>query len=854
MDLELDQFRDVDLVIDRANDSFVQKQFVSQGDYKGRTLTVQVTNNGNVGEVPGLALNLRWHNLASGLTDLTAFSVLDKENSVFRIEYPEHMLTPGKVVASIQVLQGGKSTFTKEFAIMVQNLLGELTGVIEKAEFSALVAALAETNIWSTKIQMLDLKKADKTELNDSMAEVQSQLNTKASIDSVDNLSDVVAKKRDKDVLINSGDISDELRSAIAGTGVIAQNVADKTITPEKTTFINSENLLDMRKATDNSYVAWDDGTLRPSPNYQAVMHVRLIPGETYTFFQTTQIAFEDANFVFKQGLNGGGTTTPRTFTMPSDCLYASFSVNKTLANADKPMLNVGNKLKLYKEFENLLDGRLLNNFDGKYLKDNSVDAVKTSFIVAKNLADVSDTIDGMYARYDTGVLNANADYEVINNPIELVEGQYYTMSQNVQIAFLDSEKIYHSGLSGTGALTPRTFQCPVGAKYMLANVLKAGKSTYQIEEGQAATEYQNPSKRKLKKEYLPDTIESTSDQFLLNIPPIIYVVPGITIELYHKQIAWAGNMDNFHFKWTGAVGKAFKRKWSITATNAMVGSYPITCTVFDNNMKEVASKEFTCVIGTYSFSGVKNILTLADSLGNTTSTDKPWYKKVTQLTSKIKFVGTRGLEAGLMHEGRSGWTAGHYLRAAEYTFEGEGVHPFWNPSTQSFDFNYYKSQTGINPDAVQILLGTNGMAIDPTINANNIKTIVDKIREADPNIPIFIMHTIYRSNQDGIANQTSNDGYTASSGVWKLEEDRKVFNLIQRLQDLMMGYQKLVFVPLAHAMDSEYNYGNVATNVNPRNSNVKVDMPPESIHPAYEGYMQFADVDFCSFLAFNNF
>lgn len=672
--------------------------------------------------------------------------------------------------------------------------------------------------------------------------------------DKTEKLETAVSEKRDKNVPINSSDISEELRKQITGNAPIIQGLADRTVTPIKTTFINSVNKANINSAKDGYYVAFDDGTLRPNANYMVIENIPLVPGKEYTFSQTTQIAFKNSEFKFTSGLNGGGTAAPRTFTLPSNSAYASISVNKTLANANEIMLNEGSKLKKFKEYEELLDENLLNNFDGKYLKDNSVDAVKTSFIVATNLADVSDTIDGMYARYDNGVLNANSNYEVINKPIELVEGKYYTMSQNVQIPFLDSEGIYHSGLTGTGALTPRTFQCPAGAKYMLANVLKAGKSTYQIEEGQAATEYQNPSKRKLKKEYLPDTIESTSDQLLLNIPPIIYVVPGITIELYHKQIAWAGNLDNFHFKWTGAVGKAFKRKWSITATNAMVGSHPITCTVFDNNMKEVASKEFTCVIGTYSFSGVKNILTLADSLGNTTSTDKPWYKKVTQLTSKIKFVGTRGLEAGLMHEGRSGWTAGHYLRAAEYTFEGEGVHPFWNPSTQSFDFNYYKSQTGINPDAVQILLGTNGMAIDPTINANNIKTIVDKIREADPNIPIFIMHTIYRSNQDGIANQTSNDGYTASSGVWKLEEDRKVFNLIQRLQDLMMGYQKLVFVPLAHAMDSEYNYGNVATNVNPRNSNVKVDMPPESIHPAYEGYMQFADVDFCSFLAFNNF
>lgn len=168
MDLELDQFRDVDLVIDRASDSFVQKQFVSQGDYKGRTLTVQVTNNGNVGEVPGLTLNLNWHNEASGLTDLTAFSVVNKAASVFTIEYPEHMMTPGKVYASIQIIQDGKVTNLKEFELTVQKLAGQPVGIVEKAEFSALVAILADSNKFRTDID----RKADKTFVDAQFASI----------------------------------------------------------------------------------------------------------------------------------------------------------------------------------------------------------------------------------------------------------------------------------------------------------------------------------------------------------------------------------------------------------------------------------------------------------------------------------------------------------------------------------------------------------------------------------------------------------------------------------------------------------------------------------------------------------
>ncbi|MFS0980331.1 ComEC/Rec2 family competence protein [Enterococcus casseliflavus] len=183
--MELDQFRDVDLVIDYANYSFIEKQFVSQGDYKGRTLTVQVTNNGVVGEVPGLMLNLNWHNQASGLTDLSAFSVLDKANSIYRIEYPQHMMTPGKVLASIQVIQNGKVTNLKQFELTVQKLAGQPVGIVEKAEFSALVAILADSNKFRTDITVLEKEKADKAFVDAQLAQKVNQDDFYATIGNI---------------------------------------------------------------------------------------------------------------------------------------------------------------------------------------------------------------------------------------------------------------------------------------------------------------------------------------------------------------------------------------------------------------------------------------------------------------------------------------------------------------------------------------------------------------------------------------------------------------------------------------------------------------------------------------------
>lgn len=263
--MELNQFRDMDLVIDKANDNFIQRQFVSQGDYRGRTLTVQVTDNGLIGQVPGLMLNLRWQNQASGLADLSAFDCIDAENSIFRIEYPEHMMTPGKVIANIQVIQDGKVTHLKSFELTVQNLVGEMTGIVEKAEYGALVAVLADANKFRTDIDTLETKKADKTDVNQlatdkadktalaetdaEVAELDSSKADKTALASTNQaVNSLVSSKVDKDgnEQITMSMLSQPVKEAMTGGSVAVvgngavntTNIVDDSVTTVKRTVL----------------------------------------------------------------------------------------------------------------------------------------------------------------------------------------------------------------------------------------------------------------------------------------------------------------------------------------------------------------------------------------------------------------------------------------------------------------------------------------------------------------------------------------------------------------------------------------------------------------------------------------
>ena len=312
----------------------------------------------------------------------------------------------------------------------------------------------------------------------------------------------------------------------------------------------------------------------------------------------------------------------------------------------------------------------------------------------------------------------------------------------------------------------------------------------------------------------------------------------GRTIEIYNSQVCPLA--DKYHVKWDCSIGRALKRKFSVTGTEALVGEYPLSVCIYDDEFNALYEKTITLKI-VQGLSSALSVCTIGDSLTN----GKYWLNEVRSLSSNnINFVGTRGTTDGLKHEGRSGFTSNAYLKATSYTFENEGVHPFWDSANNKFSWAYYKTNSGINPDAVQIFLGTNDLAGSMTVEtfASNIKQMVDSIREADTAIPIYVVLTICWGNQNGIGIQTSSDGFASQKGRFKYETDCKTIEGVQTLYNTLKKYTNLYFVPLTQCHDSEYNFGNVETPVNPRATQKEL-MPTEAVHPQKQGYEQIADV-----------
>jgi len=118
-----------------------------------------------------------------------------------------------------------------------------------------------------------------------------------------------------------------------------------------------------------------------------------------------------------------------------------------------------------------------------------------------------------------------------------------------------------------------------------------------------------------------------------------------------------------------------------------------------------------------------------------------------------ITLLGTLGAD-GNYNEGRAGWKATDYL--TNRTYDGV-VNPFYNPSSATFDFNYYMSNQGYSaPNFVVIQLGINDLGNNNQTYDNiwaAIKTMIDSIRTYNASIKIILnLPTTPTANQDSIS------------------------------------------------------------------------------------------------------
>lgn len=666
---------------------------------------------------------------------------------------------------------------------------------------------------------------------------------------------------------------------AIGGVSERLRTLDDVLVTP-----IYGKNFLNPSKLTSDNYINWTNGEKASNSAYVCSDYIAVIKGVTYGFSGTkAHFAFYDSNKTFVKKttnnditeLNGGsvtitsGSAPGQYFVSPIDG-YIRYSMNASTVPVGRRVFMaihssaelVGTTYPAYVDDVNIepvdrsrivtLESELTNIDTGL---DNLSETVNENFMLSPNLLNTSDVADGYYLT-NTGAVASSASYVTTGYiPCKAGDTIRYqfdyrgTRYDNTQVAgytkmrFIDAYNSDKTYISGSYATDATTYVCPQNTAFVRITFTKSAFN---------AGDFSNASiiisdSANVIPFYPYGEIIGFHTHVDAYLPKHIFCAVGRTVELYNNQVCLQA--DEYHVRWTCNIGKALERKFSVTGVAGQIGEYDLGFTLFNDDSVVLWNGSTTLhVVAELDLTDTYSICPIGDSLTNA----KRWMPEVMNLSSdKIAFLGTYsasaqdsdGVSKSFQHEGRSGFSAYNYIAGSPYTFGGATETPhnkFWNGT--AFSWSHYKTTYNVNPDAVMVWLGTNGIAVDNTNNAGYIEDIVDIIRADDASIPIYVCNTIYRGNQNALGNQTAVDGYAPNKGAWNYQEKQKVMNLMQILDGLIDGYQNVYLVNLALSHDSEYNYGAVETPVNPRASQTEL-IPVEATHPQAQGYFQIADI-----------
>ena len=142
----LKEFRSIDVYWDKATRRIYEEIRSSSSDEKGRKLTVQIVNDGQIQDLTNVALNLYWETQDGENRGLDPFEPLDAENGIYELYFRTGMLQHvGKLNAHLHLVDTTGAITSEPFTIFVFEGV-DVDAVTSDDELSALTQALVQVN------------------------------------------------------------------------------------------------------------------------------------------------------------------------------------------------------------------------------------------------------------------------------------------------------------------------------------------------------------------------------------------------------------------------------------------------------------------------------------------------------------------------------------------------------------------------------------------------------------------------------------------------------------------------------------------------------------------------------------
>ena len=373
-----------------------------------------------------------------------------------------------------------------------------------------------------------------------------------------------------------------------------------------------------------------------------------------------------------------------------------------------------------------------------------------------------------------------------------------------------------------------------------------------------------------------------------LLLPPRIYAVPGIEMNVYFDSVCLVVNRANYVFDVTCAKGIQQAERWTLVPTDQDIGEFPFVLEVRDEANRIIArSESILQVVPKDAGAGVPvSFLTIGAS--ETHAAVYPAHLLVlckTQGNPQFALVGRAPdpKKPDVRIEGYGGWTAERFMThfKAEKRPEGPLDWKVWNACGSPFlysdgqgkfkaDFARYcrEFNQGKGPDFVTITLGGNDLftCTDETIDAS-IATmfkyydgLIDMIHQVrkDTKIGAVLMYPPAASQDAFGAN------YRCGQTQWQckrnmhrayermIEKYGGPSTMLRAAPSLSRGLSRggreaeyITLVPVKTALDCEHNFPALKS---PWNARTKIEgiRLNNGLHPSEDGYRQIGDTIYC--------
>lgn len=555
--------------------------------------------------------------------------------------------------------------------------------------------------------------------------------------------------------------------------------------------FTTGKNKFDKSKITAGYYVNYSNGALSVNAGYNVSDYTEISANTVYIVTGGFQMAFYDENKVYVSGLNGGGIT-PYTFTTPSNAVYIRFSITPALTATCQ--LEQGNVATTYEPFQFAIPEQYI---DLSFNPETIDVCLPSEICVAKGRTiEIYNNQIALCGNVD----NWHFVWEAKNASNVLI-GKSYTNKFSIPT---DSNT-----QAGNYTLTLKVKDNNFNDVITKTSILKVVDVSTDISTPQSILPFGDSL---INKSWLAETRTLANNIFGKDVLRWVG-----TKEPY----AGAPSADLPYLKNEGRSG--WQQSYYLTSGAKFA---QILLAVSGVTTLPVTKKQYNIGIEGSASTFVYEVEECYDNNMNIITSGTVAYVLMNQVTNSWSTPAGQST-GGTITEVSSSVVGDSIITYSGWT--SDNANPFWNPNTSAVDFNYYFTQKGITePNAFVMFLGMNAIS-----DTTSIITLLQTIQAQMTNKKVFVLLPHYKGDY-----QYNPTGKT------------QFFNFAKTIIEAVKTLTNVFIVPLYAVNDSVNNWNMTTENVNPRNSNVTVKRPSDITHPSNEGYYQFADSVFSTWLA----